>query len=93
MEHFMPIVQRTQARLGGIADFLNYGGKLQLVKSVMSSMPIFYMCCFDVPVTIKEQVVKYMRHYLWRKKNSDVQANGSAPVAWKEICKPKVKGV
>jgi hypothetical protein len=72
MEHFLPIVQRTQARLGGIADFLNYGGKLQLVKSVLASMPIFFMCCFDVPVAIKEQVVKYMRHCLWRKKNSDV---------------------
>jgi hypothetical protein len=53
MQHFLPTVQRTQARLGGISDFLNYGGELQLVKSVLSSMPIFFMCCFDVPVTIK----------------------------------------
>jgi retron-type reverse transcriptase len=28
MEHFIPIIQRVQSRLGGIADFLNYGGKL-----------------------------------------------------------------
>jgi hypothetical protein len=32
IEHILPIVQRTQARLGEIADFLNYGGKLQLVN-------------------------------------------------------------
>jgi hypothetical protein len=91
MEHFLPILQRTQARLGGIADFLNYGGKLQLVKSVLSSMPIFFMCCFDVPVSIKEQVVKYMRHFLWRKKHTEVQAKGSALVAWKKIANLKSK--
>jgi hypothetical protein len=50
------------------------------------------MCCFDVPVAIKEQVVKYMRHCLWREKNNDVQANGSALVAWKKICRPKEQG-
>jgi hypothetical protein len=43
MEHFIPMIQRVQSRLGGLADFLNYGGKLQLVKSVLSSLPIFFM--------------------------------------------------
>jgi hypothetical protein len=33
-----------------------------------------------------------MRHCLWRKKNSDVQAKGSALVAWKKICRPKAQG-
>jgi hypothetical protein len=51
------------------------------------------MCCFDVPVAIKEQVVKYMRHCLWRKKNSDVQANDTALVAWKKYADPKNKVV
>jgi hypothetical protein len=92
MEHFIPIIQRVQSRLGGIADFLNYGGKLQLVKSVLSSLPIFFMGCFDVPITIKDQVVKYMRHCLWRKKNGDVQARGSALISWKKITRPKNQG-
>jgi hypothetical protein len=86
------MVQRVQSRLGGIADFLNYGGKLQLVKSVLASLPIFFMCCLDVPATIKNQVIKYMRHCLWRKKTLDVQAKGSALVSWKKICRPKEQG-
>jgi hypothetical protein len=86
------MVQRVQTRLGGIADFLNYGGKLQMVKSVLASLPIFFMCCLDVPVTIKDQVIKYMRHCLWRKKNTDVQAKGNALVSWKKICRPKEQG-
>jgi retron-type reverse transcriptase len=91
MEHFIPMIQRVQHRLGGISDFLNYGGKLQLVKSVLSSLPIFFMCCFDVPITVKEQVIKYMRHCLWRKKNGDVQAKGSALISWKKLQDPRTK--
>jgi hypothetical protein len=30
--------------------------------------------------------------YIWRKKANDVQAGGSALVAWKKICRPKQQG-
>jgi hypothetical protein len=56
LKYFLPMVQRVQKILCGITDFLNYGGKLQLVKSVLASLPIFFMCCLDVHVTIKNQV-------------------------------------
>jgi hypothetical protein len=92
LENFMPMVVRVEKRLCGIADFLDYGGKLLMVKSVLSSLPISYMSCLEIPVTINEQVIKYMRHCLWRKKNSDVQAKGSALVAWKKNCRPKTQG-
>ena len=59
LDYFIPIVTRVEKRLCGITDFLNYGGKLQMVKSVMTSLPIFFMCTLDVPHSIKEQVVKY----------------------------------
>jgi hypothetical protein len=53
LEHFMPMVSRVERRLGGIADFLDYGGKLLIVKSVLSSLPIFFMCCLDIPVSVR----------------------------------------
>ena len=92
LDFFIPMVQRVEKRLCGIADFLNYGGKLQMVKSVLASLPIFFMCCLDVPISIKDQIVKYMRHCLWRKKNTDVQAKGSALVAWSKVARPKSQG-
>jgi hypothetical protein len=70
------MVCRVQKRSCGIANFLNQGGKPQLVKSVLASMPISFMRCLDIPVTIKEQVIKYTRHCLWRKKDAEVQAKG-----------------
>jgi hypothetical protein len=88
IEYFLPMVVRVEKRLCGIADFLDYGGKLLMVKSVLASLPIYYMSCLDILLTINERIIKYMRHCLWWKKNSDVQAKGSALVAWKKICRP-----
>ena len=90
LEHFIPMVQKVEKRLCGIANFLNYGGKLEMVKSVLSSMPIFYMCTLDIPVTIKEQLNKYMRHCLWRK--PDLEDKRPALVKWKTVCRPKNQG-
>jgi hypothetical protein len=50
------------------------------------------MCCLDIPISIKKQIVKYMRHCLWRKKNNEVQSRGPALVAWEKICSPKNQG-
>jgi hypothetical protein len=63
-----------------------------MVKSVLSSLPMFYICCLGIPVTIKDQVIKYMRHCLWRKTNNDIQAHGKALVARNKICRPKDQG-
>jgi hypothetical protein len=54
LEHFLPMVCKVERRLCGIANFLNYGGKLELVNSVLSSLPLFYMSCLDIPVGITE---------------------------------------
>ena len=92
MESFLPMVTRVKKRLCSTADFLDYGGKLLMVKSVLASLPIFFMSCFEIPVTIQKQLSKYMRHCLWRKKIADVQAKGMALVAWDKVCRPKYQG-
>jgi hypothetical protein len=87
----MPIVQRVEKRLCGIVDFLDYGGKLLMVKFILASLPISFMACLDIPVSIKDQLVKYMRYYLWRKKNTEVQSRGPALIAWEKIVGQKTK--
>jgi hypothetical protein len=67
LEYLLPIMQRVEKRLGGIADFLDYGGILLMVKFFLASIPIFLMCCLDILVSIKNEIIKYMRHGLWRK--------------------------
>jgi hypothetical protein len=71
---------------------LNYGGRLELVKSVLSSLPLFYVSCLDILVGITEQIIKSMRHCLWRKENQEVQAKGNALISWDKVCIPKDQG-
>ena len=39
-----PIVDRVQRKLTASSGFLAYGGRLQLIRSCLSSMPIFFSC-------------------------------------------------
>ena len=58
-----------------------------MVKSVLASLTIFYMSCLDVPVTIKQQILKYFRHCLWR--GPDMEDHRPALVKWTTVCRPK----
>jgi hypothetical protein len=73
-------------------DILDYGEKLFMVKYVLASLPISFMTCLDISVTIKDQVIKYMRHCIWRKKNTKVHSRGPTLIAWSSICRPKEQG-
>jgi hypothetical protein len=42
-EYFMPLIMCIQRRLPSCTMYLNYGSKLRLVNSVLSSLPIFSM--------------------------------------------------
>ena len=48
LEYFLPMVQRVEWRICGVANFLNIGDKLEMVKFVLASMPIFYMCTLEI---------------------------------------------
>jgi hypothetical protein len=39
LDSFMPMIGKVPKKLCGIANFLNYGGKLELVKSVLPQCP------------------------------------------------------
>ena len=48
-------------------NFLSYGDKLILIKSVFTSIPTFFMSTLELPTGIVEQINKYLRHCFWRK--------------------------
>jgi hypothetical protein len=62
----LSLVTRVERRLVCTSIFLNQGGKLQMVNSVLSSLPTFYMCSIKIPVGIINQIEKYRRHYYGR---------------------------
>jgi hypothetical protein len=81
---------RIEKRLISTSLWLTQGGKLQLVNSVMSSLPTFYMCTIKLPISIIKQIDKYRRHCLWR--GGDLNAKKSPLAAWKLVTRPKKKG-
>ena len=87
MEQCLPLVSRVARKLVGLSSFMTLAGTLLLVKSVLNSLIIYFMGCLDVPVTIKTQVIKYLRHCIWR--GPDLEDHIPAMVAWSTLCRPK----
>jgi hypothetical protein len=48
-------------RMSAASQFLSYAGRLQLVNSVLSSLPTYYMCSLKLPVTVIEIIDKYRK--------------------------------
>jgi hypothetical protein len=90
IQDLMPLVDRLERRLVATSTFLTYGGRLQLIRSCLSSMPIFFMCSLDIPPGIIKQLNRIIMHCLWSDRKSDLK--GKSLAAWDMICKPKEKG-
>ncbi|GJT92641.1 hypothetical protein Tco_1081486 [Tanacetum coccineum] len=65
---------------------LSFAGRLQLIKSVVSSMQVYWASMFILPVSIANEIEKLMRDFLW---NFGVFKRGKSKVNWKSVCKPK----
>jgi hypothetical protein len=54
---------------------LTYVEKLQLVNSVLSSLPTYTMCSISVPVEVHEYVDRTRRHCMWRNSKANAKDN------------------
>jgi hypothetical protein len=89
VEHFGFIMSKTERKLTATSNFLTHAGRLQLVNSVLSSLPTYAMCILQIPIAVLEYIDRARRHCLWR--GSDSNAKMKPLVAWKKCCKPKRK--
>src|SRR3954469_1442960 len=71
MVDFLPLVDCMERRLTASSCFLTQGGKLQLLNSVISSMPIYFLCSLHIPMGIIKQLERIQRQCLWRKYGKD----------------------
>ena len=59
-----PVVEKIQNRLASWkAKILSKAGKLTRIKSVLNSLPIFYMSMFKMPKAIAQKIVKLQRNF------------------------------
>lgn len=87
----MPLVASVERRLSTAASLFDYGSKLALVNSVITSLAIYAMCLIKIPPKILEHLDKLRRHCLWFKKTEDGGKTYSL-AAWNLVCRPKSKG-
>lgn len=68
---------------------LSYAGRVQLVKSILFAMQVYWSSLFILPKGVIKQVAQILRAFLWR--GSELSYRG-AKVAWENVCLPKREG-
>ncbi|XP_057443259.1 uncharacterized protein LOC130735191 [Lotus japonicus] len=67
---------------------LTFGGRLCLIKSNLSSLPLYFFS-FKAPAGVLKESKKIVRRFLWGAKENE---NKLAWVSWSKICRPKEEG-
>jgi hypothetical protein len=90
IQDLTPIVDHIERRLNASAHFLDYGGRLQLINYVLSTLPNHYLSSLKIHKTIIKKFDRSRKHCLWAKDEDSDAVNSLA--AWSLVCKPKTKG-
>ena len=65
------------------------GGRITLINSVLTTLPIYLLSFFRIPKKVVQKIVTIQRNFLW---GGDFEANKIPWVKWDTICLPKNKG-
>lgn len=90
-ETFLPLIENIEKKLGGWqGKMISRGGRLQLVQSVLSTVPTYHMMCFRIPQWVLNRIDRIRRQFLWGKNQDNVR--GISLLNWRETCYPKQYG-
>nr|GEX17998.1 hypothetical protein [Tanacetum cinerariifolium] len=84
------LVEKAKNRIGDWKNkSLSYAGRLQLCKTVIASMHVYWASVLIIPKGILLDIEQLIRGFLWC--NGELK-RGKAKVAWHDICLPKKEG-
>ncbi|PWA74034.1 RNA-directed DNA polymerase, eukaryota, Reverse transcriptase zinc-binding domain protein [Artemisia annua] len=85
--HWDPVVETVRNRLQSWkAKVLSIGGRLTLIKSVLSSLPVYYLSLFKAPGVVLENIERMMNKFLW---TGSREGRGIHWVSWDIVTRPK----
>ncbi|KAL0439663.1 UNVERIFIED_CONTAM: hypothetical protein Slati_2449300 [Sesamum latifolium] len=67
---------------------LSFAGCVQLIKSVLIALQVYWAMAFILPKTIIRAIKKKLRSFLWKGSNG----SGYAKVSWHQVCRPIEEG-
>lgn len=83
---FNPLVVNLKNRLlNWKHKFLSYGGRRQLILSVLYSMQTFWMSVFLIPAATIHEIEQLCRDFLWNRLDGQM---GKSRVSWEVVCSP-----
>lgn len=86
-----PVIERVSSKLAiWKASYLSKRGKITLIKSVLSDLPIYFMSIFKCPGSVSQHIEKLQRNFLWR---GVAERNRIHLLNWSKICKSKKEGL
>ncbi|KAJ9566861.1 LOW QUALITY PROTEIN: hypothetical protein OSB04_002827 [Centaurea solstitialis] len=65
--------------------FLSYGGRRQLIISVLQSLQLYWMAIFYFPTSVVHEIECLFTDFLWSQGGS---SKGKCRVAWSDVCIP-----
>ncbi|KAL2223892.1 UNVERIFIED_CONTAM: hypothetical protein Sindi_3055700 [Sesamum indicum] len=79
-----PLLSKIDARIAGWEGMsLSYAGRVQIIKTVLSALSLYWASAFILPKAVIKEVEKRLRLFLWK----GTSGTGYAKVAWKDVCK------
>ncbi|KAJ9566292.1 hypothetical protein OSB04_002258 [Centaurea solstitialis] len=83
---FAPLVNKVKARIHDWkAKFLSFGGRKQLIISVLQSMQLYWMLIYILPSATIHELESLFRDFLWAQGET---SKGKCKIAWDMVCKP-----
>ena len=81
-----PVLEKMGRKLVGWKKlYLSKGARLTLIKSTISSLPVYFLSLFPLPASVNRRMEKLQREFLW---GGMGDAHKFPLVNWKTVCHP-----
>jgi hypothetical protein len=87
MVHLQLVLDKAATKMNGWqGSLINLGGRRELVKMVLSSLPVYLLVAIKVPKRFYKEFDKLRRRFRWAR-NKELQG-GKCKVSWARVCRP-----
>jgi hypothetical protein len=89
-KEWKPIEDQFEKKLASwLGKLLSYGDRLVLINSVLTSIPMFLLSFFAIPIGVRKRLDFYRSRFFWQ---SDEHKKKYKLTRWNIICRPKDQG-